>query len=118
MTNLLLLGGTTDPANLVADVADGLYVSVVGHGVVRPGQGFAFDVLEGYRIEHGRLTAPVTGTRLVGVGPEVLGNLVGLGRDVLVDTARGLCQKAGQVVPVSVGMPTVLVRAMEVETGR
>ncbi len=118
MTNLLLLGGTTDPADLIAEVADGLYVSVVGHGVVRPGQGFAFDVLEGYRIEHGRLTAPVTGARLVGVGPEVLGNLVGLGRDVQVDTARGLCEKAGQVVPVSVGMPTVLVRAMEVETGQ
>ena len=31
-----------------------------------------------------------------------------------VDTARGVCEKAGQVAPVSVGMPTVLIRAMEV----
>ncbi len=115
MTNLLLLGGDTDPTDLIADVDDGLYVSVVGHGVVQPGQGFACDVLEGYRIERGRLTAPVTGARLVGLGPEVLGDIVGIGKDVQVDTARGLCQKAGQVVPVSVGMPTVLIRAMEVE---
>ena len=118
MTNLLLRAGTTDPADLIADVADGLYVAVVGQGVVQPGQGFAFDVLEGYRIERGRLTAPVTGARLVGVGPEVLHDLDGVGRDGQVDTARGLCEKAGQVVPVSVGMPTVLVREMMVETGR
>ena len=114
MTNLLLQGGTTDPADLIADVDDGVYVAVVGDGVVRPGQGFAFDVLEGYRIERGRLTAPVAGVRLAGVGPDTLGNLVGIGRDVQVDTARGVCEKAGQVVPVSVGMPTVLIRAMEV----
>lgn len=115
MTNLLLLGGNADPADLIADVDDGLYVTVVGHGVVRPGQGFAFDVLEGYRIEQGRLTAPVTGVRLAGEGPKVLGDIVGIGRDVQIDTARGLCEKAGQVVPVSVGMPTVLIRALEVE---
>ncbi len=48
--------------------------------------------------------------------PETVDTIVvGLGQDVQVDTARGLCQKAGQVVPVSVGMPTVLIRAMEVE---
>ena len=114
MTNLLLLPGPTDPADLIADVADGLYVQDVGHGVVQPGGGFAFEVLEGYRIEQGRLGAPVAGARLVGTGPEVLGGVVGVGRDFEVDAARGLCKKAGQVVPVSVGMPTVLVGAMEV----
>ena len=114
MTNLLLLPGTTDPADLIADVADGLYVQAVGHGVAQPGGGFAFDVLEGCRIEQGRLGAPVAGMRLVGTGPEVLAAVVGVGHDLQVDTARGLCKKAGQVVPVSVGMPTVLVGAMEV----
>ena len=115
MTNLLLLPGDTDPADLIADVADGLYVQAVGHGVAQPGGGFAFEVLEGNRIEQGRLGAPVAGARLVGTGPEVLAAVVGVGHDLQVDTARGLCKKAGQVVSVSVGMPTVLVGAMKVE---
>ena len=115
MTNLLLLPGETDPADLIADVADGLYVEVVGHGVAQPGGGFSFDVLEGYRVERGRLGAPVAGARLVGAGPDVLRAVVGVGRNLQVETARGVCKKAGQVVPVSVGMPTVLVGAMAVE---
>ena len=57
----------------------------------------------------------MAGARLVGAGPDVLNAVVGVGRDLQVDTARGLCKKAGQVVPVSVGMPTVLVGAMTVE---
>ncbi len=114
MTNLVLRAGADDPAALLADVADGLYVAAVGHGIARPGHGFAFDVLEGYRIERGRLTAPVTGARLAGTGPEALRALAGVGSDFRLDTARGLCRKAGQVVPVSVGMPTVLLRAMQV----
>jgi len=117
MTNLLLAAGNAAPGDLIAGVADGLYVAAVGRGRVAPDGRFAFDVLEGYRIEHGRCTTPVTGLRIVGRGPEVLGNVVGIGRDLQVETARGLCEKAGQVVPVSLGMPTVLIRAMQVERG-
>ncbi len=115
MTNLLLLPGDTDTASLIAGVDDGLFVQAVGQGMAQPGGGFAFDVLEGCRIERGRLGAPVAGGRIIGAGPDVLNAVIGVGRDLQVDTARGVCKKAGQVVPVSVGMPAVLIGAMEVE---
>ena len=115
MTNLLLAPGGVSEADLIADVQDGLYVKMPGHGLVWPGENrFAFDVLEGYRIEHGRLTHPVTDVRLTGSVNEALAQIVGVGSDVRVDCARGLCQKAGQTVPVSVGMPTVLLKGLEV----
>ncbi|MDX1548539.1 MAG: TldD/PmbA family protein, partial [Rhodothermales bacterium] len=113
MSNLLLLGGTASPEDLLAGVQEGLYVTAVGHGVVRPGIGFAVDVLDGFRIERGRLGAPVAGVRLIGSGPGMLAVLDGIGTDFRLDPARGVCEKQGQVVPVSVGMPAVRVRAMQ-----
>ncbi|HMB92281.1 MAG TPA: TldD/PmbA family protein [Rhodothermales bacterium] len=114
MTNLLLLGGEADLEDLFAEVKDGLYVTAIGHGRVQPGAGLAFYVLEGYRIERGQLTTPVTDVRILGQESDVLKGIVGIGRSMQIDHARGICQKAGQVVPVSVGMPPVLIRAMQV----
>ena len=114
MTNLLLLGGDADLDDLLAEVKDGLYVTAIGHGRVQPGEGLAFDVLAGYRIEHGRLTTPVTDVRILAKESDVLQDIVGIGRTLNVDHARGICKKAGQVVPVSVGMPPVLIRGVQV----
>lgn len=115
MTNLFLLPGEAGEADLIADVQDGLYVKVPGHGMVWPSEDrFAFDVLEGYRIENGRLTAPVCDVRLAGPASRALAQIVGIGCDVHLDAARGLCRKADQVVPVSVGMPAVLLKGLEV----
>lgn len=114
MTNLLLLEGDADLEDLLAEVKDGLYVTAIGHGRVQPGAGVAFDVLEGYRIEQGRLTTPVADVRIQAQETEVLKAIGGIGRTVHIDHARGVCQKARQVVPVSVGMPPVLIRAMQV----
>ena len=116
MTNLLLAPGDVSEADLIADVREGLYVAMPGHGLVWPGENrFAFDVLEGYRIEHGRLTHPVADVRLVGSTAHALAQIIGVGPDVRLDTARGLCRKAEQTVPVSVGMPAVLVEGLGVE---
>lgn len=114
MTNLLLHGGNADLDDLLAEVDDGLYVTAIGQGSVRPGEGFAFDVLDGYRIEQGRLTTPVADVRILGNEAEVLKGIAGIGRTMQIDHARGICQKGGQVVPVSVGMPPVLIEAMQV----
>ncbi|RMH50881.1 MAG: TldD/PmbA family protein [Bacteroidetes bacterium] len=114
MTNLLLQPGDADPDALIAAVADGLYVEQIGHGVTHPDGRFAFDVVAGRRIEAGRLTHPVAGVQITGTSLDALAGLVGIARDPHVETARGLCKKAGQVVPISVGMPTVLIEAMTV----
>ena len=114
MTNLLLLPGDAAPDDLLAAVADGLYVDTVGHGRMRPeADRYALDVLLGYRIEKGRLTTPVTGLCLEGRLSEALPGIAGIGNDLHVENARGLCKKGGQVVPVTIGMPTVLVTGLQ-----
>lgn len=116
MSNLVLRPGGSDLDELIGSVQEGLYVAVIGQGCVEPAAGtFAFDVVEGYRIERGRRTAPVTGGRVTGDAADVLQRVAGIGRTVTFDDARGLCRKGGQVVPVSIGMPPVLVAGMEVQ---
>lgn len=114
MTNLLLEPGTVNPADLMADINDGLFVQKFGQGQVWPDGTFSLTVREGFRIENGHRTHPVTNVVVQGKGWESLRNIAGIGNDFVLDTARGQCKKNGQVVPVSVGMPTVLLTQMEV----
>lgn len=115
MTNLCLAPGDAAPDDLITCVEDGLYVATVGRGIVEAGANrFAFEVVDGYRIEQGRRTVPVTGLRVEGRLDAVLGRIAGVANDFQLDTARGHCSKAGQIVPVSVGTPTVLLEGMEV----
>jgi TldD protein len=114
MSNLILKPGDAAPGDLIAAVRDGLYVRAIGHGTARPDGTFAFEVLDGGRIEQGRLTHPVADVRIVGQGLDTLQQIAGLGTDGHLDAARGVCEKAGQVVPVSVGMPAVLLKDMQV----
>lgn len=115
MTNLLLEGGTAGREALVADVAKGLYVRTIGRGKVYPSEDrYAFEVLEGNLIEGGRLTTPVTHLEISGRPSRMLENIAGIADDLRIDPARGMCRKAGQTVPVSVGMPTVMVRNLTV----
>ena len=115
MTNLILQPGGAAPEELIADVGDGLFVAMVGGGHVIPEEDrFTFDVVEGYRIESGRLTSPVAGVCLSGRASTVLERMAGIGNDLTFDHARGVCVKHGQAVPVSTGMPTVLLSALDV----
>jgi TldD protein len=72
------------------------------------------EVIEGWRIVRGRLTVPVNDIILEGTLSTALDALVGVGNDPRLETARGVCRKAGQSVPVSVEMPTVLLSALQV----
>lgn len=115
MTNLMLAAGSTVAADLIADVDHGLYARTVACGRVHPASdAFTLNVLDGTMIEKGRLTAPVAGVRLYGRPSDVLWRIAGIGDDFRMDPARGTCAKGGQVVPVSVGMPTILLSRMSV----
>lgn len=115
MTNLCLVNGSTPAADLVADIDRGLYIRTIGSGEVRPSEDrFHFDVLEGYVIENGHLAAPVRPLRVSGRPSEMLYRVAAVGDDFKLDPARGSCVKAGQTVPVSVGMPTVLLHTLTV----
>ena len=58
--------------------------------------------------------APVVGATLIGNGPDVLTKVTRIGHDLQLDEGVGVCCKAGQNVPVGVGLPTILVSEITV----
>ncbi|MEM1081062.1 MAG: metallopeptidase TldD-related protein, partial [Pseudomonadota bacterium] len=75
---------------------------------------FVFAASEAYRIEGGKLGAPLKGATLIGNGPEVLKHVSMVGNDLELDTGVGVCGKEGQSVPVGVGQPTLRVDGLTV----
>lgn len=120
MTNTYMLAGDDDPADILKSVKRGLYAVNFGGGSVDITNGkFVFTTSEAYLIEDGVVTAPVKGATLVGNGPEALKYVSMVGNDLALDEGIGTCGKAGQSVPVGVGMPTVKLDRMTVGgTGR
>ncbi len=106
--------GGADPADIIASVQKGVYVDEFSNGQVKIGEGdFTFFVKSGYLIENGRLTAPVKDINIIGNGPEALRDMVAVGNDLAIDPGAWTCGKE-QSVPVSCGIPTVLVKNLTV----
>jgi TldD protein len=115
MTNTFMLGGESDPQEIIAAVDSGLYAVSFGGGQVDITNGkFVFSASEAYLIEHGKLTQPVKGASLIGNGPDVLTRIVMVGNDLALDTGVGTCDKNGQSVPVGVGLPTIRINGLTV----
>lgn len=110
MTNTFMLGGSEDPGNILSSVKDGIYAKNFGGGQVDITSGkFVFSCTEAYKIENGKLGAPIKGATLIGSGPEVLKHVKAIGDDMELDPGIGVCGKGGQSVPAGVGQPTLLV---------
>ena len=120
MTNTYMLAGDDQPSDILRSVKRGLYAVNFGGGQVDITTGkFVFTASEAYLIEDGVVTAPVKGATLVGNGPESLRHVSMVGNDLALDEGIGTCGKAGQSVPVGVGMPTIKLDRMTVGgTGR
>lgn len=115
MTNTYMLNGEDQPADILKSVKRGLYAVNFGGGSVDITNGkFVFSASEAYLIEDGVVTAPVKGATLIGNGPEALKYVSMVGNDLALDEGVGTCGKAGQSVPVGVGMPTVKLDRMTV----
>ena len=107
MTNTFLMAGQDNPEDIIRSVKRGLYAKGFGGGQVDISSGqFVFNVVEGYLIEDGHITAPVKGAALIGSGPEILQKIVMVGNDLEYDPGLGTCGKDGQSAPVGVGQPT------------
>jgi TldD protein len=108
MTNTVMLNGDKDPGEIIASVKNGLYAVSFGGGQVDITSGkFVFSCTEAYRIENGKIGAPVKGATLIGNGPDALTRVSMVGNDMALDTGIGTCGKNGQGVPVGVGQPTL-----------
>ncbi len=115
MTNTFMLGGESDPEEIIASVDSGLYAVSFGGGQVDITNGkFVFSASEAYLIEHGKLTRPVKGASLIGNGPDVLTRITMVGNDLALDSGVGTCGKNGQSVPVGVGLPTIRINGLTV----
>jgi TldD protein len=115
MTNTYMLNGDDMPEDIIKSVKRGLYAVNFGGGQVDITNGkFVFSASEAYLIEDGKVTAPVKGATLIGNGPEALKYVSMVGNDLALDEGIGTCGKAGQSVPVGVGMPTVKLDRMTV----
>ncbi len=115
MTNTVMLGGTSEPEEVIRSVSRGLYAVNFGGGQVDITSGkFVFSASEAYLIENGRVTAPVKGATLIGNGPDALLKVEMVGNDLGLDHGIGTCGKNGQGVPVGVGQPTLKLSALTV----
>ena len=108
MTNTYMLAGGHDPAEILASVKNGIYAVNFGGGQVDITSGkYVFQCTEAYRIESGKVGAPLKGAMLIGNGPTDLHRISMVGNDLALDTGIGTCGKQGQGVPVGVGQPTL-----------
>ncbi|ANP37965.1 protease TldD [Phaeobacter gallaeciensis] len=115
MTNTYMMGGDADPADLVAGIKDGIWAVGFGGGQVDITNGkFVFSCTEAYRVQNGKVGAPVKGATLIGDGATALQQIRALGNDMELDPGMGNCGKAGQWVPVGVGQPSVLMGGLTV----
>ena len=108
MTNTYMLAGDRDPAEIIASVKNGVYAVNFGGGQVDITSGkYVFQCTEAYKIENGKVGAPLKGAMLIGNGPTDRNKISMVGNELALDTGIGTCGKNGQGVPVGVGQPTL-----------
>jgi TldD protein len=100
---------------IIASVKNGIYVDTFSNGQVNTGQGdFTFFVKTGNLIENGKLTRPIKDINIIGNGPQALADMVMVADDGKLSAGTWMCGKAGQSVPVTMGLPTVKIRKLVV----
>ena len=115
MTNTYLLGGEAEPDDVIRSVPFGVYARAFAGGSVNITTGdFTFVPTEAYLIEGGRLTAPLSNVVLLGNGPAILNRVSMVGNDMQISDNLWECGKQGQMIPVTVGTPTIKVDALTV----
>jgi TldD protein len=109
MRSTYMESGQAKPQDIIASVKKGIFVDQFSNGQVKIGEGdFTFYVKSGFLIENGRLTAPVKDINIIGNGPAALADIRAVADDLIIDPGTWTCGKE-QSVPVSCGIPTVLV---------
>jgi TldD protein len=115
MTCTFMEDGPHSRDEIIAAVDHGIICETYTNGQVQIGAGdFTFYVKNGWLVEGGKITAPIKDVNIIGNGPESLKRITMVANDARLDTGGWTCGKNGQSVPVSQGIPTVLVSKMTV----
>ncbi len=115
MTCTFMEDGPHTKEEIIAAVDHGIICETYTNGQVQIGAGdYTFYVKNGWLVEGGKVTAPIKDVNIIGNGPESLKRITMVANDGRLDTGGWTCGKNGQSVPVSQGIPTVLVSNMTV----
>jgi len=107
--------GSSTRDEIIESVKFGIVAETFRNGQVQIGAGdYTFYIRNGWLIEDGKITAPIKDCNIIGNGPESLRDITMVANDMKLDTGGWTCGKEGQSVPVSQGMPTVLVSKLTV----
>lgn len=110
MRSTYMLDGPHSRDEIIGAVDYGIIADTFTNGQVQIGAGdFTFYIKNGWLIEGGEITAPIKDVNIIGNGPEALKNVVMAAGDAVLDDGSWTCGKNGQGVPVSMGVPTMLV---------
>ena len=115
MRSTYMEAGPHTKEEIIASVGYGVFVDNFSNGEVQIGAGdFTFFVKSGYLIENGKLTRPIKDINIIGNGPQALSDISMVASDYQIDNGTWTCGKDGQSVPVTCGLPTVLVKKLTV----
>ncbi|MDR2361538.1 MAG: TldD/PmbA family protein [Prevotellaceae bacterium] len=107
--------GNSTEEEIIAAVKNGIYADNFTNGQVQIGAGnFTFFVKSGYLIENGKLTRPIKDINIIGNGPQALTDITMVGNNLKIDNGTWTCGKNGQSMPVTQGLPSVLVKKLTV----
>ena len=107
--------GNVTEEEIIASVKNGIYASTFTNGQVQIGAGdFTFFVKAGYLIENGKLTQPIKDVNIIGNGPKALADISMVANNLKLDDGTWTCGKNGQSMPVTQGLPSVLVKKLTV----
>ncbi len=115
MRSTYMLDGPHSYDEMVSSVKKGIVAETFLNGQVQIGAGdYTFYIKNGWLIEDGKITAPIRDVNIIGNGPETLKNIVMAASDSELDAGGWVCGKGSQSVPVSMGIPSVLINQMTV----
>ncbi len=107
--------GNVSEQDIIASVKNGVYAETFTNGQVQIGAGdFTFFVKSGYLIENGKLTQPIKDINIIGNGPKALADVSMVANNLKLDDGTWTCGKDGQGMPVTQGLPSVLVKKLTV----
>jgi TldD protein len=110
-----LENGELSEDEIISEVKNGIYAQTFTNGQVQIGAGdFTFFVKSGYLIENGKLTQPIKDINIIGNGPKALSDITMVGNNLKIDESTWTCGKDGQGMPVTQGLPSVLVKRLTV----
>jgi len=107
--------GNLSEEDIIAEVKNGIYAQNFTNGQVQIGAGdFTFFVKSGYLIQNGKLTQPIKDINIIGNGPKALSDITMVANNLKIDNSTWTCGKDGQGLPVTQGLPSVLVKKLTV----